>query len=102
MEDKATDEAYTEEEWRSFLLDSYTKDGYAFEKTWINENLLEVSFETNSINKNGKDRYGYAVFKMDFEKGWCYQFYYGEDIEICNTDVVKIVAKSLDFLESKE
>lgn len=102
MDDKAKDDTFTEEEWRSFLVGSYSKDGYSFEKNWITDDILEVSFETNTANTKGQEEYGYAVFKMDFAKGFCYQFYYCENLDICNANVVKTVANSFDFLDAED
>ena len=102
IEDKEKDDKITEEEMKSFLSSSTYEEEYYYNKEWINDNLLKFTFEANRIADNGKEYHGYAVFMSDYEKGLCYQFYYGETIDICNMDVVKTVANSLDFLPFEE
>lgn len=98
IEDKEKDDKITEEEMKSFLSSSTYEEGYYYSKEWINDNLLKFTFEANRTTDNGKEYHGYAVFMSDYEKGLCYQFYYGESVDICDMDVVKLVANSLDFL----
>ena len=101
MEDKVADDAMTEDEWRNFLTDSTYEDGYYFSKEWVNDNLLKIVFEANFNSASGHNLHGYAVFYTDYENGGSFQYFYGEDINIYNEDVVKLVIDSIEMIPTK-
>ena len=103
MEDKEKDDAYTEDELRSFLENSTKQEGYFFEKKWLDDNKLFIMFEADNVNINtNTPTYGYSIWFIDYEEEMCYQFRYSENTSIANKDVVRTVADSLQIVSKEE
>ena len=98
MEDKAANEAMTEDEWRYFLTGSTYEDGYYFSKEWVNEDLLKVVFEANFKNGTETEMHGYAAFYVDYKNGGSFQCFYGEEISVYDANVAKIVIDSIEMM----
>ena len=98
MEDKAADDAMTEDEWRYYLTGSTYEDKYYFNKEWVNEDLLKVVFEADFNAASGKTLHGYAIFYTDYKNGGAFQYFYGEKLDIYNDEVAKLVANSIEMI----